>query len=50
MLADPSGHFGIGLTLLIATGVGLTFGFGAGWFGWSITIDFVKLYELLFGV
>ena len=25
---DPSGHFGIGLTLLIATGVGLAFGFG----------------------
>ena len=26
--ADPSGHFGIGLTLLVATGLGLTFGFG----------------------
>ena len=26
MLADPNGHFGIGLTLLIATGVGLAFG------------------------
>ena len=25
---DPTGHFGIGLTLLIATGVGLAFGFG----------------------
>ena len=25
---DPSGHLGIGLTLLIATGVGLAFGFG----------------------
>ena len=25
---DPSRHFGIGLTLLIATGVGLTFDFG----------------------
>ncbi len=28
MYADPSGHFGIILTLLIATGVGLAFGFG----------------------
>lgn len=25
---DPSGHFGIGLTLLIATGIGLLFGIG----------------------
>ena len=25
---DSTGHFGIGLTLLIATGVGLAFGFG----------------------
>ncbi len=25
---DPTGHFGIGLTLLIAAGVGLAFGFG----------------------
>ena len=25
---DPTGYFGIGLTLLIATGVGLAFGFG----------------------
>jgi len=25
---DPTGHFGIGLTLLIATGIGLAFGFG----------------------
>ena len=25
------------------------FGFGAGWFGWSISIDFVELFKLLFG-
>lgn len=28
MYSDPSGHFGIGLTLLISTAVGLALGFG----------------------
>ena len=23
------------------------FGFGAGWFGWSVSIDFVELFKLL---
>ena len=25
------------------------FGFGAGWFGWSVSIDFVELFKWLFG-
>lgn len=25
------------------------FGVGAGWFGWSVSIDFVELFKLLFG-
>ena len=28
MIVDPSGHFGIVATLLIATGIGLALGFG----------------------
>ena len=25
------------------------FDYGAGWFGWSISIDFVELFKWLFG-
>ena len=38
----------IGATYLLKNGK-FEFGVGAGWFGWSVSIDFVELFKLLFG-
>ena len=40
--------FTVGITYMYKDGK-FKFGFGAGWFGWSISIDFVELFKLLFG-
>ena len=38
----------IGITYMYKDGK-FEFGYGAGWFGWSVSIDFVELFKLLFG-
>ena len=38
----------IGFTYMYKDGT-FTFGAGYGWYGWSISIDFVELFKLLFG-
>lgn len=40
--------FTIGITYMYKDGK-FKFGHGAGWFGWSVSIDFVELFKLLFG-
>ncbi|MCQ2798616.1 MAG: RHS repeat-associated core domain-containing protein [Bacilli bacterium] len=40
--------FTIGITYMYRDGK-ITFGYGVGWYGWSISIDFVELFKLLFG-
>lgn len=37
----------IGITYMYKDGK-FKFGYGAGWFGWSVSIDFVELFKLLF--
>ena len=38
----------IGITYMYKDGK-FEFGCGAGWLGWSVSIDFVELFKLLFG-
>lgn len=38
----------IGITYVYKDGT-LEFGIGAGWLGWSVSIDFVELFKFLFG-
>lgn len=38
----------IGITYMYKDGK-FEFGYGAGWFGWSVSVDFVELIKLLFG-
>lgn len=40
--------FTIGITYMYRDGK-FTLGYGVGWYGWSISIDFVELFKLLFG-
>ena len=37
----------IGFTYMYKDGK-FKFGYGAGWFGWSVSIDFAELFKLLF--